>query len=86
MSKDRSIYVNVFTFLDFMWSLGALPDGKFTTHIILLKSKYQTISFVPAYPDHYILECVCSILMNLQQNPKDPYSQFSCTKTDHYSK
>lgn len=40
MSKDRSIYVNVFTFLDFMWSLGALPDGKFTTHIILLKSNH----------------------------------------------
>lgn len=35
--KDRSIYVNVFTFLDFMWSLGALPDGKFIYNILFSK-------------------------------------------------
>lgn len=42
--KNRSIYVNVFTFLDFMWSLGALPDGKLI-HII-----FSTVTSYLLYP------------------------------------
>lgn len=38
--KDRSIYVNVFTFLDFMWSLGALPDGKLILIIFSTVTSY----------------------------------------------
>lgn len=44
MYKVRSIYANVFTFLDFMWSLGALPDGKSDVFLFLKFNSSLNIS------------------------------------------
>lgn len=64
LSKDRSIYVNVFTFLDFMWSLGALPDGKFLSALyykVTIISNTSEHLFASTHPQRRILPTTLTV-------------------------